>query len=204
MENGFGLNTNIFETNLLNLTVVVGIVVTFVGDAFRRILDRRRRTILSALQDAEKTAAETQIRLDDAKKSVDRARVRAQEIRIQALRTIERENIVRQQQLEKDLQRLQEAGRQAIQLEYQRTVRSITQKVAKMVLAAAERTLRDIVGSTDQNYTKQTELNEVYVRYTLRQLREKLLSLPLFTEFTDYIICCFVIFSDIPSSYFVN
>jgi len=175
MENGFGLNTNIFETNLLNLTVVVGIVVTFVGDAFRRILDRRRRTILSALQDAEKTAAETQIRLDDAKKSVDRARVRAQEIRIQALRTIERENIVRQQQLEKDLQRLQEAGREAIQLEYQRTVRSITQKVAKMVLAAAERTLRDIVGSTDQNYTKQTELNEVYVRYTLRQLREKLL-----------------------------
>lgn len=29
---GFGINTNIFETNIINLAVVVGVVVSFVGN----------------------------------------------------------------------------------------------------------------------------------------------------------------------------
>ena len=31
---GFGFNTNIFETNIINLAAVVGIVVSFVGKIF--------------------------------------------------------------------------------------------------------------------------------------------------------------------------
>jgi len=171
MQNSFGLNTNVFETNILNLTVVIGIVVTFVGDAFRAVLDKRRRTILSALEEAENTAKETQTRLAAAKEAVEIARRRAQNMRIQALKTIERENLIRAQRLEKDLQRLQEAGQQAIQLEYQRTVRVLKKTVAKMALAAAESTLLEILGSPDKNSKKHIELNEVYVRYNLGRIR---------------------------------
>lgn len=172
MENSFGLNTNIFETNILNLAVVIGIVVTFVGDAFRSLLDQRRRTILSAIQDAENTATETQRRLKDAKDAVAAARDRAQGIRIQALKTIERENLNRKQQLEKDLQRIREANRQSIQLEYQRAASRLKQTVAKIALATAESTLLDILGSQKKNNQIQIKLNDVYVRYTLRQLSE--------------------------------
>ena len=68
MRNGFGLNTNLFETNVLNLAVVVGVVVTVVGDALSTLLKQRRETILSTLQEADNKAIESKNRLDEAKK----------------------------------------------------------------------------------------------------------------------------------------
>jgi hypothetical protein len=39
-HSGFGINTNIFETNLINLAAVVGIVVSFVGNNLNALLGR--------------------------------------------------------------------------------------------------------------------------------------------------------------------
>lgn len=174
MRNGFGLNTNLFETNVLNLAVVVGIVVTVVGDSVRTLLDERRQIILSTLQESDQKAMEAQQRLEEAQEAVELARSRAQEIRIQALQTCEQERSIIQQQLKKDLQRLQERGRQAVQLEYQRTVQALTQKVATLALTTAESTLLTILGSQDPSCVKQKELNETCVRETLRQLKSGL------------------------------
>jgi len=41
--NGFGINTNILETNIINLAVVIAIVISFVGDALRELLETRRQ-----------------------------------------------------------------------------------------------------------------------------------------------------------------
>jgi F-type H+-transporting ATPase subunit b len=54
MRHGFGFNTNLLETNVLNLRVVVRIVVKVVGESLRELLDQRRQTILSTLQEADK------------------------------------------------------------------------------------------------------------------------------------------------------
>ena len=43
---GFGFNTNIFETNIINLAAVVGIVVSFVGSNLTALLEDRKATIL--------------------------------------------------------------------------------------------------------------------------------------------------------------
>ena len=40
---GFGINTNILETNVINLAVVIAVVVTFVGDAVRELLENRKK-----------------------------------------------------------------------------------------------------------------------------------------------------------------
>jgi F-type H+-transporting ATPase subunit b len=171
MRNGFGFNTNLFETNVLNLAVVVRIVVTVVGDAVRRLLDQRRQIILSTLQEADQKAIEAQNRLDIAQKSVETARLRAQEIRRQADQLAEQESSTIQQQLKNDLQRLQERGRQAVKLEYQRTMQSITQQVATLALTTAESILLTVLGSQDKDCAKQKKLNEIHVRETLCQLK---------------------------------
>lgn len=54
MRHGFGFNTNLLETNVLNLRVVVRIVVKVVGDALRELLDQRRKAIVSTLTEADK------------------------------------------------------------------------------------------------------------------------------------------------------
>ena len=40
----FGFNTNLLETNVLNLAVVLAIVLTYVGDALRGLLENRKQT----------------------------------------------------------------------------------------------------------------------------------------------------------------
>jgi F-type H+-transporting ATPase subunit b len=171
MRHGFGLNTDLFETNVLNLIVVVGIVVTFVGDALRDLLDQRRKVILSTLQEADKKASEAQNRLEEAKKSVETARLRTQEILDQASKTAEQESFFIQEQFSNDLKRLQDRSQQGIQLERQRTVQSIAQQVANLALITAESTLFTSLGSQGPTLLKQKELNEMHVRETFRSLK---------------------------------
>ena len=108
MRNGFGLNTNLFETNVLNLAVVVGVVVTVVGDALSTLLKQRRETILSTLQEADNKAIESKNRLDEAKKSLERSRISANEIRLNAIQIAEKESKEVQKQSKNDIKRLQE------------------------------------------------------------------------------------------------
>ena len=171
IRQGFGLKTDLFETNILNLTVVLGIVVTFVGDALRNLLDQRRQIILSTLQEVDQKAKEVQQRLKEAQESVETARLRAQEIRSQAVQTVEQENVIIQKILKEDLLRLQERSRQRIQLERQRMIQLVAQQVANMTLKMAEGSLLMSFSSQGSAISKQKELNDIHVRETFRQLK---------------------------------
>jgi len=168
MRHGFGFNTDIFETNVLNLVVVLGIVVTVVGDAVSTLLEQRRQTILLTLSEADQKVREANKQLEEARNSVETARLQAQEIRTQAIQTVEQENVAIQKQLKESLQYLQERGRQAIQLERQRIVRIVARKVAHLALTNTESTL---LATFEQTYAKQKELNEKHIRDTFRQLK---------------------------------
>lgn len=168
MINGFGLNTNLFETNILNLTVVVGIVVTVVGDAIRVLLDQRRNTVLLILQEVDKKAREAQQRLEEARKAVETARLRAHEIRIRAIQASDQEKLTAKKQLERDLQQLQEIREKILQLEYQRTVQIITKEVTSLALDTAEDTLRVAFSSQSQNCSKHNELNDIKLKKLIK------------------------------------
>jgi F-type H+-transporting ATPase subunit b len=167
----FGLNTNLFETNVLNLAVVVGIVVTVVGDALRTLLDQRRQVILSMLQEADKKARDSQKRLEDARRAVEMARLLAQEIQTQATQVIEQESLIRQKQLEEDFQRLQERRSQSIVLARQQAIQSVVNEVSQLAVASAENILLDALGPNGKIYLKQKDLNEIHVRESFYKLK---------------------------------
>jgi F0F1-type ATP synthase membrane subunit b/b' len=171
IRQGFGIKTDLFETNILNLRVVLGIVVTFVGDALRTLLDQRKQIILLTLQEVDQKAKEVQQRLEDARAAVETARSRAQEIRNQAIQTVEQENVRIQQMLKDDLYRIQETGKQRIKLERQRIIQFVAQQVAQMTLKIAEGRLLITFNSQGRSVSKQKELNEIHVRETFRQLK---------------------------------
>ena len=50
---GFGLNLNLFETNIINLAVVIFGLYKFLPGFLGKILEKRRTTILTDLKDAE-------------------------------------------------------------------------------------------------------------------------------------------------------
>jgi F-type H+-transporting ATPase subunit b len=52
-SHGFGLNTDIFDTNIINLIIVILVLVWFLKGFLGGILERRREAILADLKDAE-------------------------------------------------------------------------------------------------------------------------------------------------------
>jgi F-type H+-transporting ATPase subunit b len=168
---GFGINTNLYETNILNLTVVVIVVVKVVGDSLRTALDQRRQTILSTLQEADQKAREAKRRLEKAQKDLEETRLRAEEIRIQVAQTIEKENLTIQTQLENDLIRFRERGKQSIELERQRIKQSIYKKITYLALDIAEDILMKAFKHQSISAVKQKELNEIHTRTTFYQLK---------------------------------
>ena len=82
---GFGFNGNILETNIINLAVVVGVVVSFVGGNLTQLLEDRQKTILNNLQEANQRAIEAQDRLNQARTQLDIARKKAKEIRAEGV-----------------------------------------------------------------------------------------------------------------------
>lgn len=168
---GFGFNTNLYETNILNLTVVLVVVVKVVGDALRTLLDERRQMILSTLQEADQKAREARNRLEQARRDLEETRVRAQDIRIQTAQTIDVENEAMKERLTRDLSRLKERGSQAIELERQRISKLVSEKISSLALISAETILWKTFKSQDTSISKQKELNERYIRETFCQLK---------------------------------
>lgn len=81
LGHGFGINTNIFETNIINLAAVIGIVVSFVGNNLTAILEDRKKTIVNNLQEATQRALEAEEKLTQARAQLEQAKQKAQEIR---------------------------------------------------------------------------------------------------------------------------
>jgi F-type H+-transporting ATPase subunit b len=174
MRHGFGFNTNLIETNVLNLRVVLSLVVSQVGGALKTRLDDRRKIILSILQEADKKKAQLRQQLEEARKAVEEAQLMAKEIREQSFKAVEQENYTAEQKLKEDLKRFQENSQQMIKLERQRTMQVITQYIADLALQEAETRLIKTLKPQGQFSKKQKELNEIHVQDTFRKLKRRM------------------------------
>jgi F-type H+-transporting ATPase subunit b len=105
---GFGINTNIFETNIINLTAVVAIVISFVGKNLSSLLEDRRTTILNNLKEASQRAAEAQEKLNQAKNQLELSTQKAKEIREEGILRAKQEVTNCINQHEERLSKLQE------------------------------------------------------------------------------------------------
>jgi F-type H+-transporting ATPase subunit b len=77
---GIGLNTNILETGLINIIILLAILVFTGRDFLGSLLEERRTSIVKGLQDAENSLTEAQKRLVEAKKQLNQANIIIDEI----------------------------------------------------------------------------------------------------------------------------
>ena len=76
------LNFNIFETNLINLAIVIAVLVWFLKGFLGGILERRRTEILQDLQDAESRLKKATEELGKAQAELAAAQQKAERIRL--------------------------------------------------------------------------------------------------------------------------
>lgn len=145
---GFGFNTNIFETNVINLAAVIAIVISFVGPNLTALLDDRKKTILNNLEEANQRALEAQQRLTDARAQLEIAKTKAQQIRQEGAVRAEQEEKNCIFQHEERLARLEEFKQETIQFYQQKALKQAYMYIISRIMTRVRERLNSGLDST--------------------------------------------------------
>lgn len=148
LGHGFGINTNIFETNIINLAAVVAVVISFVGNNLNALLEDRKKTILDNLQEASQRAAEAEEKLTQAKNQLELAKKKAKDIREEGVlrATQEVNNCVSQH--EERLSKLEEFKQETIQFYQQKAFKQAYMYVISRIMSRVKERLNKGLDST--------------------------------------------------------
>jgi len=153
VSEGFGVNTNILETNVLNLAVVLGILVILGSDVVSSILDSRRERILQSVQSADQRFQEAQAKLDEAKAALAKAQEQATSIRSLGEDTVQQTTVLLGKQAEEEMKRLEEGKTATLALAEQKATKQVQQSLASLALEKASSKLKRRL--TDMSVQKQ-------------------------------------------------
>ena len=77
----FGFNFNVFETNIINLTVVITVVVVFAGNALTSLLNNRKQIIINNYQQVREKILNNSEKCDQAYTNLQDEKKKAAKIR---------------------------------------------------------------------------------------------------------------------------
>jgi len=137
LAEGFGFNTNLLETNVLNLAVVLPIVFSLAKDTLTSILDNRREKILSSLRSADDRFKQAQLELDAAKAELALATEKVKEIQAQGRTTLEALRLEEAKRYEELHKRFDDLKEETVRLEEEKVVNAFRQQLISAAFAKA-------------------------------------------------------------------
>jgi F-type H+-transporting ATPase subunit b len=135
---GLGLNTDIFEANIVNL-IIVGVLVFVFGRKFlAKTIGERRERIVAAIDDAEKRQKQAETALAAAKKQLVAAQVQAAGIKKDAVTSAANAKAEIMAKAARDVETLRQTASQDTSSEQDRAIAELRQRVVALAIAKAE------------------------------------------------------------------
>ena len=144
---GFGLNLNLFETNIINLAVVIFGLYKFLPGFVGKILERRRAAILSDLKDAEERLIQANNSLSKAKEELASAKQKADKIRNDCKARAESIRLESEKKTVEEMARIKQGAASDLNVEAARISAQLRREAAKL---AIEKALSTLSGSLDK------------------------------------------------------
>nr|YP_009386717.1 ATP synthase CF0 subunit I [Garnotia thailandica]YP_009387460.1 ATP synthase CF0 subunit I [Garnotia tenella]ARS86874.1 ATP synthase CF0 subunit I [Garnotia thailandica]ARS87948.1 ATP synthase CF0 subunit I [Garnotia tenella] len=143
----FGLNTDILATNLINLTVVVGVLIFFGKGVLKDLLDNRKQRILSTIRNSEELRRGTLEQLEKARIRLQKVELEADEYRMNGYSEIEREkeNLINATSI--SLEQLEKSKNETLYFEKQRAMNQVRQRVFQQAVQGALGTLNSCLNT---------------------------------------------------------
>nr|YP_009973106.1 ATP synthase CF0 subunit I [Neotrinia splendens]QNH91900.1 ATP synthase CF0 subunit I [Neotrinia splendens] len=143
----FGLNTDILATNLINLTVVVGVLIFFGKGVLKDLLDNRKQRILSTIRNSEELRKGTMEQLEKARIRLQKVELEADEYRMNGYSEIEREkeNLIKATSI--SLEQLEKSKNETLYFEKQRAMNQVRQRVFQQAVQGALGTLNSCLNT---------------------------------------------------------
>ena len=83
----FGINTDVFETNLINQLIILGALIKLGGDTLKQNLSERNQKIINEMEDALSKLSDALVQYTKVKTDVQQARIYCNSIRKENLET---------------------------------------------------------------------------------------------------------------------
>jgi len=147
---GFSLNTDIFDTNLINLAIIITVLLVFGRKVLGNTLKTRRDTIETAIKNAEQRAASAAQQLKEAQQKLEQATAEAERIKQAAQENAQaaREAILAQAAV--DIERLQAAGAADLNADLDKAIAKLRQSVVAQALQKVESELKSGIADDAQ------------------------------------------------------
>nr|YP_009027956.1 ATP synthase CF0 B subunit [Chrysobalanus icaco]AHX80716.1 ATP synthase CF0 B subunit [Chrysobalanus icaco] len=153
----FGFNTDILATNLINLSVVLGVLIFFGKGVLSDLLDNRKQRILNTIRNSEELRNGTIKQLEEARARLQKVEIEADQFRVNGYSEIEREKWNLINSTYKTLDQLENYKNETIHFEQQRAINKVRQRVFQQALEGALGTLNSCL--TDELHLRTISAN---------------------------------------------
>nr|YP_010437080.1 AtpF [Vinca major]UTA96778.1 AtpF [Vinca major] len=143
----FGFNTDILSTNLINLSVVLGVLIFFGKGVLSDLLDNRKQRILNTIRNSEELRGGAIEQLEKARARLRKVEIEADQFRVNGYSEIEREKLNLIHSTSKTLEQLENYKNEIIQFEQQRAINQVRQRVFQQALRGALGTLNSCLNN---------------------------------------------------------
>nr|QXO87083.1 ATP synthase CF0 subunit I [Liquidambar formosana] len=143
----FGFNTDILATNLINLSVVLGVLIFFGKGVLSDLLDNRKHRILSTIRNSEELRGGAVEQLEKARARLRKVETDADQFRVNGYSEIEREKWNLINSTYKTLEQLENYKNETIHFEQQRAINQVRQQVFQQALQGALGTLNSCLNN---------------------------------------------------------
>lgn len=146
-EGGFGLNFDILDTNLINLTLLIGILIYFGKPLLGNILSERKSKIAEQIKAVEAKQKQAEVTLAQEQKKLEEAKETAAKIRSEATANAQKAKETILAQGEKEVERLKAVAGKDLSSEQEKAIAQLRERVVALALERArsrmEETLDD-------------------------------------------------------------
>lgn|GEM_PF-117398 len=149
-EGGFGLNFDILETNLINLSIIIGVLFFFGRKFLGNTLSERRSKIEEEIRDAEKRQKEAAAALADAQQKLAKAQSEAEKIRASAEENAQAAKTAILEASRQEIERMRDTAVRDLNTERDRAIAELRQRVAALAMQRVESQLRDHLDDSAQ------------------------------------------------------
>ncbi|MEY2748470.1 MAG: hypothetical protein RLZZ168_486 [Cyanobacteriota bacterium] len=134
---GFGLNLNLFETNIVNLAIVIFGLYKFLPNFLGGILERRRAIILADLQDAEERLTAATTALAQAQQDLAAAQQKAEQIRADGKARAEAIRLESEKRTIEEMARVKQGAAADLDAEAARVSNQLRREAARLAIEKA-------------------------------------------------------------------
>nr|YP_009671217.1 ATP synthase CF0 subunit I [Passiflora filipes]QCX30520.1 ATP synthase CF0 subunit I [Passiflora filipes] len=137
----FGLNTDILATNIINLSVVLGVLIFFGKGLLSDLLAKRKQRILNTIRNSEELCAGARERLEKAQARLGKVEIDADLYRVSEYSEIEQQGLGLFFFIFKDLEKFEKSKNETILVEQEKVINEVKEEVCKQLLQRVRATL---------------------------------------------------------------